>query len=199
MKTKAFFLTILVFISGAVTGQKGGLKAGANFTNLYVDDVSDENMKIGLNLGLWHQSADGNFQTEINYSNKGAQILYDGALGSGKYNYNLNYIEVPVLFVGHVGPLNLHVGPYAAFLVGVNIKSKDSDGNVEGVTQLDRDDFNTFDYGLAGGVGIDFESSQIGLRYSYGLREIGKSGSFAGEAVNNAKNSALQLYVAFDF
>ncbi|WP_420576045.1 porin family protein [Ekhidna sp.] len=199
MKTKSILISIFILASGLLMAQRSGIKGGANFSNLYVDDVSDENMKIGLNLGLWHQTANGAFQTELNYSNKGAEIVYDGALGSGKYRYNLNYLELPVLFVGHVGRLNLQVGPYAAFLVGANIKDVDSDGDINQVAQLDRDDFHTFDYGLAGGVGIDFDASQIGLRYNYGLREIGKSGSFAGEAVDNAKNSVLQLYVALDF
>jgi hypothetical protein len=199
MKTKAIFFSLLLLMSGVMMAQRSGLKAGANFANLYVDDVSDENMKIGLNLGLWHQAANGAFQAELNYSNKGAEIIYNGALGSGKYKYNLNYLEMPLLFVGHVGDFNLHIGPYLGLLVGANIKDVDSNGDVNGVAQLDRDDFNTFDYGLAGGAAIEFDASQIGLRYNYGLREIGKSGSFAGEAASNAKNSVFQLYVAFDF
>ncbi|WP_425392728.1 porin family protein [Ekhidna sp.] len=199
MKTKAILLSVLFITSGLLMAQRSGIKGGANFANLYVDDVSDENMKIGLNLGLWHQSANESFQAELAYSNKGAEIIYDGALGSGKYKYNLNYLEMPILFVGHVGDFNLHIGPYVGFLVGVNVKDVDSNGDVNGVAQLDRDDFNTFDYGLSGGAAIDFDASQIGLRYNYGLREIGKSGSFAGEAANNAKNSVFQLYVALDF
>ncbi|MEQ8905023.1 porin family protein [Ekhidna sp.] len=199
MKTKAILLSIFFITSGLLMAQRSGIKGGANFSNLYVDDVSDENMKIGLNLGLWHQAASGALQTELNYSNKGAEVIYNGALGSGKYRYNLNYLEMPILFVGHVGDFNLHIGPYIGFLVGANIKDVDSDGNINQVAQLDRDDFNTFDYGLSGGAAIEFDASQIGLRYNYGLREIGKSGSFAGEAANNAKNSVFQLYVAFDF
>ena len=200
MKTKAIFLSVLLLTSGMLMAQRSGIKGGVNFANLYVDDVSDENMKLGLNLGLWHQSENEAFQAELNYSNKGAQITYNNfAGGSGKYRYNLNYLEMPLLFVGHVGNLNLHVGPYLGLLVGANIKDVDSDGSVNGVASLDRNDFNTFDYGLAGGVGIDFDASQIGVRYNYGLREIGKSGSFAGEAANNAKNSVFQLYVALDF
>ncbi|WP_420317880.1 porin family protein [Ekhidna sp.] len=199
MKTKAIILSILFFTSALLMAQRSGIKGGANFSNLYVNDVSDENMKIGLNLGLWHQAANEAFQAELNYSNKGAEIIYDGALGSGKYRYNLNYLEMPLQFVGHVGDFNLHVGPYLGFLVGVNVKDVDSDGSVNGVAQLDRDDFNTIDYGLSGGAAIEFDASQIGLRYNYGLREIGKSGSFAGEAASNAKNSVFQLYVALDF
>jgi len=198
MKNKILLIALSLLFTSALMAQRSGIKAGANFSNLYVDDVNDENMKIGLNAGLWHQTESGAFQTELLFSNKGAEIVYDGPLGSGKYKYNLNYLEVPILFVAHIDQLNLHIGPYAGYLVGVNVKDVDSDGSVDDVTALDRDDFNKFDYGLAGGVGIDFESSQIGLRYNYGLREIGKSGSFAGEAVDNAKNSNFSLYLAFN-
>lgn len=117
MKTKSILISIFILASGLLMAQRSGIKGGANFSNLYVDDVSDENMKIGLNLGLWHQTANGAFQTELNYSNKGAEIVYDGALGSGKYRYNLNYLELPVLFVGHVGRLNLQVGHMQHFLL----------------------------------------------------------------------------------
>lgn len=199
MKTKILTFVLIAFTSTTIFAQKGGIKGGVNFATLYTDDVSDQNMKLGLNLGLWHQSADGHFQTEISFSNKGSEVVYDGALGNGKYRYNLNYLEVPLLFVGHIDNLNLHFGPYFGLLVGANIKDVDSDGSVNGVATLDRDDFNALDYGLSGGVGIDFQESQIGLRYNYGLREVGKSGGSFGGAGNNAKNAALQLYVGFKF
>jgi hypothetical protein len=38
----------------------------------------------------------------------------------------------------------------------------------------DVDDFNRFDAGLAGGVGLDLESVSFGVRYNYGLTKIGK-------------------------
>lgn len=198
MKTKVLILVLFAFTSTAIFSQKGGLKGGVNFANLYTDDVSDQNLKLGLNLGLWHQSADGHFQTELSFSNKGSEVVYNGAFGSGKYRYNLNYLEVPLLFVGHIDNLNLHFGPYFGFLIGANIKDVDSNGNVNNIATLDRDDFNALDYGLSGGIGVDFDESQIGLRYNYGLREVGKSGSFGG-ADNNAKNAALQLYIGFKF
>lgn len=200
MKTKALILIALfTFSSSTIFAQRSGVKGGVNFANLYTDDVNDQNLKLGLNLGLWHQSADGHFQAELAFSNKGSELVYNGALGNGKYRYNLNYLEMPLLFVGHIDKLNLHFGPYVGLLVGANIKDVDSDGSVNGVSTLDRDDFNTFDYGLSGGVGIDFEESQIGIRYNYGLREVGKSGEAFGGAGRNAKNAALQLYVGFNF
>lgn len=196
MKTKAIILILFTFTSTTILAQKSGLKGGVNFANLYVDEVNDQNLKLGLNLGIWHQSENGNFQTEITFSNKGSELVYNNAFGSGRYRYNLNYLEVPLLFVGHIENLNLHIGPYFGLLVGANIKDVDSDGSVNNIATLDRDDFNLLDYGLSGGVGVDFDKSQIGLRYNYGLREVGKEGSFGG-ADNNAKNATFQIYIGF--
>ncbi|MEQ9467818.1 MAG: porin family protein [Ekhidna sp.] len=200
MKTKAIFFSILFIASGLLMAQRSGIKGGANFSNLYVDDVSDENLKLGLNLGIWHQTEGPvAIQTEVAYSSKGAELVYNNVFGSGKYRFNLNYLEVPIMFVGKIGAFQLHAGPYAGFLVGSNIKDVDSDGDINNIESLDTDDFHRFDYGLVGGAALDFETGMVGARYNYGLREVGKSGSFAGEALNNSKNAGFQIFVAFDF
>ena len=64
--------------------------------------------------------------------------------------------------------------------------------------ELNRDDFNTLDYGLAGGIAFDLSGFQIGARYNYGLREVGKGG-IAGGLTNNSKNSVAQVYIGFGF
>jgi len=201
MKLRIVILTVLCAIGSAALAQKAGLKGGVNFTNLYVDDVDDENMKIGFNAGLYYRNdITENFaiQPEFLFTQKGSEIQYDNFLGEGKYRFNLNYLEVPVLAVVKLGPINLHAGPYIGFLVAANVKDVDDNGNINDVEELDRDDFNTLDTGIAGGVGFDFPSGMIGLRYNYGFQEIGDEG-VAGEATENSKNSALQLYLGFDF
>ncbi|WP_421872191.1 porin family protein [Marinoscillum sp.] len=201
MKLKIVILTVLCTLGSMAIAQKAGIKGGANFTNLYVDDVDDENMKIGFNAGFYYRNdITDNFaiQPEFLFTQKGSEIQYDNFLGEGKYRFNLNYLEVPVLAVVKLGPINLHAGPYLGFLVGANVKDVDDDGNINDVEELDRDDFNTLDTGVAAGVGFDFPSGILGLRYNYGFQEIGQEG-VAGEATENSKNSALQLYVGFDF
>ncbi|MEQ8580613.1 MAG: porin family protein [Marinoscillum sp.] len=202
MKLKILFLASMCIFFTAANAQRAGLKGGVNFTNLYVDDVDDENMKVGFNVGLFHRSdLSENFaiQPEFLFTQKGSEIQYDGFLGgSGKYRFNLNYLEVPVLAVAKIGGFNIHAGPYLGFLVGANVKDIDDDGSLNDVESLDRDDFNTFDYGISGGIGFDFPDGILGLRYNYGFVEIGQSG-VAGQATENSKNSALQLYLGFDF
>lgn len=197
MNLKTILSIVVVAASiNNLNAQQGGIKGGMNLSNLYADNVSDENMKLGLNVGVWHKSADGILQTELNYSNKGAEIIYNGVLGNGVYRYNLNYLELPVLYNMNINKLSLNLGPYFGMLVGANIKEVNSNGEVNEVETLSRKDFNFIDYGLAGGASLNFDTSQFGIRYNYGLREIGTEGTFAREALSNAKNSVLHLYIA---
>jgi len=182
---------------------KLGVKGGVNFSNLYVDDVDDENMKAGLNLGLFAKipvTKRLSFQPEILYSSKGSKITYNNILGSGTYRFNLNYVEVPLLAVVNIaGPLNLQAGGYVAYLSSANVKSVDDEGNIQEVNDLDADNFNRFDGGLVGGLSFDIKGFTIGGRYNYGLNEVGESGSLAGQLTKNSKNSVITFYVGFGF
>jgi Outer membrane protein beta-barrel domain len=183
---------------------KIGVKGGINLANLYVDDASDENLKVGLNAGLFFKVPFTEFfaiQPEILYSSKGSKVTYDNwILGEGEYRFNLNYIEVPVLAVFNIGPhFNLHAGPYAAFLASANIKDMRDDGTIADANDLNADNFNRFDYGLAGGAALEFSNFTIGARYNYGLKEIGKSGNLSGELVRDSKNSVASFYIGFGF
>ena len=182
---------------------KIGVKGGVNFSNLYVDDVDDENMKAGLNLGLFAKipvTRKLSFQPEILYSSKGSELIYDNILGSGSYRFNLNYVEMPLLAVVNIaGGFNLHAGGYIAYLTSANVKNVDDDGDIQGVTELNEDNFNRFDGGLVGGLNFDVQSFTIGARYNYGLNEVGEKGGLAGQLTSNSKNSVITLYVGFGF
>jgi hypothetical protein len=183
---------------------KIGVKGGLNLTNMYVDDVEDENMKLGFNLGLFAKlpvTRGFSIQPEVLYSVKGSKITYDlNILGSNEYRFNLNYVEVPVLAVINVTrALNIHAGGYGAYLAQANIKRVEDDAPNDQIADLNEDNFNRFDYGLVGGLGIDVSSVTIGARYNYGLREVGKADNFGSQALKNSKNSAISLYIGFGF
>lgn len=182
---------------------KFGIKGGINLSNLYVDDVKDENMKVGLNAGFFAKlplTRGFSIQPELLYSNKGAKETYDNILGKGEYRFNLDYIELPVLAVINVGKnFNIHGGGYVSYLAAVNIKDLDNDGTITNVKDLNAENFNRIDYGLAGGFGVDIQNFTIGARYNYGLREIGKSGSLSGDLTKNSKNSAINVYLGLAF
>src|SRR5690606_27042994 len=128
-------------------GFKVGLKGGVQLSNLYVDNVDDENAKFGFQAGLYFKNQiTENFalQPELIYSLKGSEISYSGLSvpgiingGSGSYRFNLGYVELPVLAVVTLGAFNVHAGPYIALLTNANIKNVDDDGDIEDVKNLD--------------------------------------------------------------
>ncbi|PSR57009.1 PorT family protein [Adhaeribacter arboris] len=190
-------------------GPKFGVKAGLNFSQLYVDQANaeDENMKVGYHFGVFGKVPITDFlaiQPEVLYTNVGSKITYGGSdlsnllgIEPGEVRFNLNYVQVPVALAVNIGPLNVHAGPYFSYLVSANVKDlKSSDLNSSDITDLKTDNFNRFDYGVMGGVGFDVKGVTVGARYNYGLREVGNSG-LAGELTDNSKNSVAQIYLGF--
>lgn len=179
---------------------KTGIKGGVNLTNLYVDDVQDENMKAGLNIGLFAKfpvTKGFSIQPELLYSSKGSRLSYNNAFGNGAYRFNLNYVEIPVLAVINIGKVfNIHAGGYAGYLASANIKEEDESIENNEVANLNEDDFNRVDYGLVGGVGLDIDNFGIGVRYDKGLNRVSNS-SVGNQLLGNSKNSAWTLYVGF--
>ena len=140
-------------------------------------------------------------QPELLYSVKGAKDTYSNFIqGNGQYRINLGYIEMPLLAVINLAKnFNLLAGGYAAYLVSANVKDVDNTGSINGATTLNANNFQRWDYGLAGGLGFDIENFTIGARYNYGLSNIGKSGSLSGDLIKNSKNADLSIYVGFGF
>ena len=209
--TKIFLLSAIIALmvnttqAQDVPAPKFGIKGGINLANLRSgDDVSDENLKVGLNLGLFAKMpiTEGfAIQPEVLYSSQGSRINYNNFLmGKGEYRFNFNYVQVPVLAVINVGEyFNIHAGPYASFLTSANVKDINNNGTVESIKDYDVDDFNRVDYGLAGGVAFETKGFTIGARYNYGFKEIGKSGSVSGNATNDLKNNFGTVYLGITF
>jgi Outer membrane protein beta-barrel domain len=182
---------------------KFGIKGGLNLSNLYINDVQDENVKLGGHFGVFAKlpiATGVSIMPELLYSNKGTKATYNNSFqGSGEYRFNLNYIELPLSFVFNiVKNFNVHAGGYAAYLTSANVKNL-HDGNIDGVTDLNAENFNRADFGLLGGIGLDIDNVTIGARYSYGLRQVGQSGSLSGELTKDSKNSNLSMYIGIAF
>lgn len=183
---------------------KFGIKGGVNFSNLFVDEVNDEHVRVGAHGGVYAKlpvARGFSIQPELLYNGKGAKLSYDNFLsGEGEYRFNLHYVELPVLGVINIAKnLNIQAGPYVAYMAGANITDVNKDGSIDNIRDLNADNFNRFDWGVAGGLGIDVQNFTIGARYNYGFKEIGKSGSLSGQLTKDSKNSNLQLFVGFAF
>ena len=190
-------------VSESLPTTKFGIKGGLNLSNLYVNDVKDENMKVGFNAGIFAKipvTKGFSIQPELLYTQKGSKLTYDNVFGSGEYRYNLNYVELPLAAVFNIAKnFNLHVGGYASYLVSANIKQLKDNGDINTIADLKADDFHRFDYGLLGGLGVDVQNFTIGARYNYGLHEVGKPGNLSGNVTSNSKNSVVNLFIGFGF
>ncbi|MCC5928489.1 MAG: PorT family protein [Cyclobacteriaceae bacterium] len=205
IQKSSIFITIIfcLMVSAVITVQaqspRAGIKGGLNLSNFYIDDIDDQNMRFGFHAGIYGQLPITSFlaiQPEINYSTRGAKLSYSG-VAEQTARFNLNYIDIPVLAVIKLGEFaELHGGVYAGYLLKANIKTEGDFGS--GVQNLDTDNFNTFDYGLSGGLGFNFGNMQTGFRYNYGLRRIASS-TAANLLLGDAKNSLAQIYVSFSF
>jgi len=207
IKNKFIQLTLLLTLMFGVSQQasaqfnkRAGVKGGLNASNLYVDDVNDENARIGLHVGLYGQLAASEalaLQAEILFSTRGSEDHYDDGVFNQEVKYNLNYIDVPLFLVLKAGDaVEFHLGGYGSYLVGANISY---DGDLaNGEDEIDRDHLKSYDLGLVGGVGVNFGAVQVGARYNYGLVELADSDA-ARALIGDSKNSCAQLFVAFNF
>ncbi len=201
----AFFVSNAQTNDNATTGASFGIKGGVNFSNLYTEDVDDNNVLTSFNVGVFVSMPLTSFlsiQPEFLYSRKGAELVYDNAFTSGTGKFKLNYIEAPILLkVNLTENLNIHAGPYFAYLIDADITNESDSGDFDFEENMDNDDFNKFDYGLSAGAGFDFDSIGFGVRYNYGLSTVGKERSFLGTNYTfpDGKNSNLSIYAAYKF
>lgn len=184
---------------------KFGIKAGVNFSNLYTDNVDDNNMLTGFHVGGYAKIAITDvvaIQPELLYSTKGAELVYNNSLFGGTAKFKLGYIEVPVLLVINVTEnLSLQAGGYAAYLVDAKTTNEGNGNTFDFEDNLDTDDYNKFDAGLVGGIGFDIDSFGFGARYNYGLTTIGKQNNFSGfnYTFPDSKNSVISAFLNYSF
>jgi hypothetical protein len=177
-----------------------GIKGGLTMSNFYIDvnNIDDENARFGFHAGLFTQvmylKVFG-IQPELLYTAKGTTATYGGLINQ-TVDFNLNYLEIPILLV--LRPLDIlefHVGPWVGLLLSSNIKYS---GTIEGYDEISRDNFNTLDYGIGAGAALNLGNIQAGVRYNFGLRKLADS-DIANLLLGDSKNSFGQLYIALRF
>jgi hypothetical protein len=208
---RIFIVSILSFgLAYALSAQETnrcrfGVKAGLNYSNLYTNDSDHSKTHAGLNVGLFASLPLSNrvsLQPELYYTTKGADVTYNNSFVDGTASFNLNYLEVPLLMVVHVTKnFNIHLGPYAAVLISGKVSNKSNVRLFDFEQNLNIDDYNRLDAGIAAGVGIDIGPLNIGARYNYGLTKVGKDRTFLGTRYRfpDAVNGVFNVYVAVSF
>jgi hypothetical protein len=168
-------------------------------SNFFTENVDDENLRTGLNFGIYSRSALVEdvlyLQAELGYSGKGAKI--EGSAGEAELG--LDYLELPLMAsVGVADLFYVEGGAYASYLLNANVSGQSTNGNFSFEDEIDTDNFKDFDYGLAVGANVNLSPLVVGVRYYYGLQDIVDNdlASFSGI---EARNSTFQAYVAFEF
>ncbi len=212
MKTFKKF-TLLLFTAGFLLGAAGtafsqttlGAKAGLNLSNLSMEDASDKNMLAGFHGGLFvNMPLSGSFsvQPELLFSQKGAKWTSETSIADSEVKLNLNYLEVPVNLVYNLAEdFDFQFGPYVGFLTNTKSEGTLTVGNVTYQTsdELDKDNFNTVDFGLQGGLRFFLKPVYLGFTYKLGLSQVAKEGEFSEDVLGNAANQVIQVYAGIPF
>lgn len=185
-----------------------GIKGGLNVSTLSVGDdrVNDDKYRIGGNFGVWgYYSVVDIFglQAEVLYNGKGTRVKkYQDSYGvtTSQVNFNLHYIDVPLMAKFNIGPVGLGAGIYGSYLINADISNISYRDDIPTVQryELKKEDFNTYDAGGILDVSLNIRAVTGGVRYSEGFREVAKTTT--GQVfLGNSKNSLLSLYLGFGF
>lgn len=184
-----------------------GLKGGVNLATLHLtqDDypsgqAPNTNMKtsgfggVFVNLPL---NTSFRLQPEVVFSSQGSK-LKGGALGSGSYEIDAQYVNIPVMFQYQTpGGFFVEAGPQLGFLVKAEMDGPDDTGSGD----IDiKDKMKTTDFSLGGGIGY---LSRIGLgvnaRYNAGLSNVFNAENDNNQLQGKAKNSVVQIGLLYHF
>ncbi|MCC5921550.1 MAG: PorT family protein [Cyclobacteriaceae bacterium] len=201
MKKIILFLPFILLLTFSVNAQDGkfGVRAGLNASNFFADEnPDDQNLRYSLNAGIYSRAAlipELLFiETGLGYNGRGSTVTGSG----GEATLGLGYLEVPVLAsVSLADIIHLQGGVYAAYLLSAEASVDSNFGSFS--TDLDRDDFNNFDFGLSVGATINPSPLMVGVRYNYGLTNILEGNDIADFFGSRAQNSMVQLFVGFEF
>ncbi|NBL64475.1 outer membrane beta-barrel protein [Flavobacterium sp. NST-5] len=185
MKKLLFATLLLCAVSFSAEAQlvRFGVKGGVNFSNFNggVDGI-DYSGRTGWHAGaLVEIGVTENFkiQPEALFSSQGADV-------DGVGDFNLDYVSVPVLAKFYIvtDKLSLDFGPQFSFLVNESEEAFDD--------VLDGGSNNSFDFALAGGLGLDITDSFFAqARYTIGLTEVSKDA--------DVKNAVFQVSLGYKF
>ena len=205
---KKLFLGAAIAMSSLTFAQQFGIKGGMNVSSLSNDaGLEDSSSKIGFNAGVFLNAplaANFSIQPEVLYNNLGSKVtLTDFDINNDNYTAeyarHLDYISVPVMFQYNATPsFYLEAGPQFSFLLDARDKyksTKNGSTTDSDTRDLNKDAFNTFDFGLGLGAGY-WITPKLGInaRYNAGFTDIYKENN--GDSV---KNNNFQVGLAYKF
>ena len=171
---KIILVCTVLFLAVAVNSQVNfGIKVGLNNSTLGGDgaDLPGKKSNTGFNFGVVANipvSTNFAFQPEIMYS--GSEGMEFRPTTTSETNYNLNYINIPLMLQYKSSGFYGEAGPYFGFLTSGKVKTKTGTGSSEADI---KNSFDGTDIGGALGVGYKMSSGfGFGARYNMGLQNI---------------------------
>jgi len=208
MKKQILLLAIIVTASSGAFAQTPviGVEAGLASYKMRGDAVNNLNELLDFADGTVKTQNRTGFYAGINaslplgsgisvqpglyYTQKGYEMVGDFAVkgmeflgANAKAKLQNDYIDVPVLIKADLGGFQVFGGPQFSFLASSKLKTTAS---VLGVSLLNKtmdakDQFNSFDMGLTGGIGYQFKSGfNVSASYNYGLSKVDANKNIAG-------------------
>jgi hypothetical protein len=210
MRKICFLIIAGCFLSVSIVhAQKSvvGIKGGINLTSLTSDQEGDKSLKLGVHAGVYDKIAFNSLlalQPELLYNLNGLKIDYgNNAIIDGETHFNLHYLSLPVkLVVNLTKNLEIQAGPYVGYLIAASTSTNATVldyFNISSENELDRGAFNTWDYGLTGGLDFYLDPLIIGVNYSAGLNSVAKEDEASYSLLGEAKNSVIQIFVGISF
>jgi len=183
-----------------------GIKGGLNLSSLSIDGNNDKNIKSGLNAGLWAKfplAESFSVQPEILYSNQGIKTTYNQAGIEGETKFNLNYLNIPIKLVFNLSDdFEFQFGPYVGYLLNANTNTNTQVLDyfkVYSEDEINKDRFQTLDFGLTAGLGFTLEPIILGFNYNLGLTQVAQKDDITYDMLGDAKNTVIQVYVGLKF
>jgi len=176
-----------------------GVKAGANFSNVYdtKDQVFNADYKVGFAAGIFVSIPIGRIigiQPEMLFSQKGYRASGTLLIADYEFTHTVNYIDIPLLFAFKPSPfVTLLAGPQYSFL----IKQKDVFKS-GGLTINEQQNFNNDRSVLCflGGFDVNVKQFVLGARAGWDIQNNNGDGTSTSPRY---KNMWYQATLGFKF
>ncbi len=204
---------LMTLITSATNAQESnfGIKGGLNLSYLMIDDVAENNLVTGFHVGVFGRTMlteNAGLQADLLFSSQGAKTVYNSEflgfdVAEGETKLNTGYINVPLKFVFNLNDkINLQIGPYIGFLLNAKYESDNEVLgfiDVENEDDIEKDEFNEFDFGLTGNIEFNVDPLLIGASYNYGLQKVAAEGDAMEDLIDDATNQVVQVYIGLLF
>ena len=193
---KKLFITLILAVatSGLMAQLSLGPKIGYTASSLTTDSEDiKKDFNNTLHFGAFARLGGKTYlQPELLFMTRGANFGYDLQEGA-EQDVKLNTIDIPVL-IGFklidlkVADVRAMGGPVASFVINNEVNATNLGTQVD---KLEEDDIKDANWGIQAGVGADFLSLSLDVRYHFGLTSAFEEGFLEQFNTDNVKSNAF--------